>query len=432
MKRKVQSIIFMMLIFSLLTGCAKVADEKKMQEELEESTYAGLLADGEKIDQIEIVDRITDKKGKLDIVTCNITTEDADIKYLKRVTLNYSLQKKGWILDSVNVAPEYEWGKKPLRGVSEEKIENLLYNQVVEIEGEEWVITPDMVKNISIDHENADLENSSDTVTFDLTLSSKVEDAQGQLTVVYVFFNTWTVASIDISKTFTTTINADYAPDYTANDFIAEIAKQELELVDNKNEGQLFTFSSTPNQTVSILEEEITDFKIDSQQSSEKGMMQTYNCSCILNKPQVTFILNPIITCYYDSPVGWSIQSTNITYKLQEINILGEWTGTYTNVGNVTGSIILNITDIDSTGRIEATYSYTPDEISRFVQPGSYKLSGQINKNTMYIKLDEGDWIEEPAEHLYGDKHDVIAILCVDEGVIRGAGHNSSPFEVKQ
>lgn len=81
MKRKVQSIIFMMLIFSLLTGCAKVADEKKMQEELEESTYAGLLADGEKIDQIEIVDRITDKKGKLDIVTCNITKEDADIKY---------------------------------------------------------------------------------------------------------------------------------------------------------------------------------------------------------------------------------------------------------------------------------------------------------------------------------------------------------------
>ena len=85
MKRKVQSIIFMMLIFSLLTGCAKVADEKKMQEELEESTYAGLLADGEKIDQIEIVDRITDKRK---IRYCNM-------QYYKR-GCGYQILEKGY------------------------------------------------------------------------------------------------------------------------------------------------------------------------------------------------------------------------------------------------------------------------------------------------------------------------------------------------
>lgn len=99
----------LLITFSLvfLVSCGKkVADEEQIQIDLEAFTQKSILSDSEKIIEIAIDKRQTQKDEKLDTVWCTVQTED----------------ERGWILDEVSVSDKSSWVITPLIGVSDDEI----------------------------------------------------------------------------------------------------------------------------------------------------------------------------------------------------------------------------------------------------------------------------------------------------------------------
>lgn len=138
--------------------------------------------------------------------------------------------------------------------------------------------------------------------------------------------------------------------------------------------GNVITFVDTSNQQeIEVKKDSISDFKIESHESEDKGRDQIYKYSCKLSENSVEYGLTGEITYYYDYEDGWQIQPINIEYQLNSIDITGEWTGTYLGVGDDKGTAVLNIAEMEG-DKITGTYSYTPNKVSTYIQPGSYNV----------------------------------------------------------
>ena len=82
--RKSRCIVLLFIaVILLLSGCSSVANEKKIQSDLETDTQFDFLNEGEKIEKLEIEKRQTDKKQKIDTIWCMITTADTEVSYRK-------------------------------------------------------------------------------------------------------------------------------------------------------------------------------------------------------------------------------------------------------------------------------------------------------------------------------------------------------------
>ena len=96
----------------------------------------------------------------------------------------------------------------------------------------------------------------------------------------------------------------------------------------------------------------------------------------------------------------WNQVSITTEFKLESINLQGEWIGNYDGIGTE-GTATLNITAIEG-NKITALYSYTPSQISLYNEPGSY------------------------------EKCDIRAVYCIDEDKIEGLGKENSEIELKR
>ncbi|MCM1127055.1 MAG: hypothetical protein NC429_11355 [Lachnospiraceae bacterium] len=424
--KKMYLLIMLMVILSL-TGCAKAADEEQMRLDLEADAQFGVAKEGEEIQEIVIEKRQTDKKQKEDTVWCTIKTAKEGILYQKQVILTYGLYDKGWMLDDLMVNDPSQWILTPLEGINEDNVAVSLYGKSVTIDGEEWNITNGQIKNISVSKHETDLANEKDVVTAEVTIEEEVEEAKGELTIEYLFGRGWIINSISVNKDFVTSIKPESALDVTDEDLIAQVSGQSFVLRE-PDTSYIWTLEETMH-TVTINSNEISYFTIDNQESLSKGTKQIYHCQCSLIKPHVTFKLEIEIPYRYDSG-EWDLQSITITPQCEKLDIVGEWTGTYTDTP-FGGKAVLNITSADENGFITAVYSYYPEERDKYTAPGSYSVSGTINMSTLDMNLIAGDWIEEPSRiRIWNEKLDVVATLCVDEAAVKGTGQGSNPFVV--
>ena len=430
MKRKYLFIMVLILMLLSITGCSKVADEKQMQLDLESDIQFDFLKDEEKIEELVIEKRQTDKKQKLDTIWCTVTTAKEGISYQKEVILTYGLYDKGWILDNVSVNDYKQWIQTPIEGIAEDVISASLNGQSITIDGEEWNITTGNIKNISIDNHDTDLDKKTDIVTATLTLEEEVEEAKGKLTIHYLFDNGWKIETVSTSEEFVTSIKSEAALEVTNEDLIAHVSEQSFVLRAPKTDGVVAYWAvEEAMHTVTINSSEISNFAIENQESLFKGTQQIYHCQCTLTKPYVVFNLEIEIPYRYHSG-EWGLQQLNITPQCASLNIVGEWTGTYRDAP-FGGEARLKISDIDENGFITAVYSYYPSEEDKYTDPGSYNVSGTIDMSTLDMNLIAGEWIEEPSHWVHSwTKSDVSGTLCVDEAVIKGTGQNGCPFVI--
>ena len=77
-------------------------------------------------------------------------------------------------------------------------------------------------------------------------------------------------------------------------------------------------------------------------------------------------------------------------------------------------------------------YSYTPSQISLYNEPGSYNVSGTIDRESMIMNLQAGDWVNEPDRPVSYEKCDIRAVYCIDEDKIEGLGQENSEIELKR
>lgn len=387
-----------MLMMFALAGCgAKVADEEKIQTDLTSYKQNDFLAADEKITEIVIDKRQTDKDDKIDTVWCSVQTEDARCVYEKDFTLTYSLYDEGgWMLDDVSVNNRSEWVITPLTGISNEEISASLNGISITADNESWYVTKDNIKDISVNNQETNLKDETDVVTVSLTVDDLVEEAKGELVINYIFRNGgWVMDSMSGNENFVADMKTS-----------AALNIDDTALVNAVN-GQIFEYGS---QEISVNKDEISDFTVKSQEPSNKGAVQQYICSCILTKPCAVFSLDITVPYYYSE--GWNEQAVVINARCTSVDIVGLWSGT--NSGDYDE---LNITEMDEKGNISGSYAHRGSSKYNIY---SYYVTGTIKLDTLGIYLEAGDVIEEPKSSM--KIQDINAYIIIEDSSIKGSG----------
>jgi len=397
-----------------LTSCSSspVASENKIKTDLETSN--GFLAANEKIDQVVINKRQTISSQKKDTVWCTIDTDDTLIAYQRPVILTYDLyDKDGWILDNVVPDPSSQGVETPLKGVDTTSLASSLTGVNVNLNNEEWYITPDIIGNISVDKQDTNLDQKIDKITATVSLDSDVETAQGQLVLNYKFDNGWKLDSLTGNNDFTATYKPNAELKVSNDDLIAILIQKDIP----------FSNGAT-QQTISMSTDEITNFTIENDTSSQKGTVQTYDCSFLITKPNVTFNTKAQIIYTYNKIGGWSVNNITATPTVNSVNLVGDWTGE-----SPSGpcKLIINIQKVAADGSITAIFNFSALPINPDEPSGSFKMNGGIDLNTLQIVLKAGEWIEQPDN--WGTS-DMNGCLYVDDSEIKSI--DGYPFDIKQ
>jgi hypothetical protein len=177
-------------------------------------------------------------------------------------------------------------------------------------------------------------------------------------------------------------------------------------------------------QEIIIAKEEISDFKIEKQESKVKGTEESIYCSCTLNKKNVVLGLQMVF--HYSYGEQWEFKNVEITPETKSFDILGTWSGENIQPGSE-DKIVFDITKVEG-NKIEATYSYTP---TGYGEAGSYYVTGEIDTKTLNINLVAGDWIVKPEKDAF-QKQDIKAAINVDMGIIEGYGNHGYVFRVEK
>lgn len=120
MKKKTSLLLMLVFIMLCMTGCSSVPKEKQIKQDIMDASSSLALDENEKIVDIEIKDRKTDKKAKSDQVICIVKTELDNVSYEKGYTLSYHKFDNGWKMQSIIIGESADWVIKPLKGVNEE------------------------------------------------------------------------------------------------------------------------------------------------------------------------------------------------------------------------------------------------------------------------------------------------------------------------
>lgn len=415
MKRKYLLITFTtIIIFLILTGCSSVVKEKDIQRDLETYSKMEFLEKEESIDKIVIEKRDTNKKD--DTVWCTVITKNPEIAYEKNVVLFYhKYDKDGWVLDEISLDDSSEWKVTPLKGIDKKDIPLTLEGKSVMIDGESWNILENEVTEILIDKQETDLKSKTDKVWMTITLKGEVEKIKGKVVASYKFDDTWNLDEILETGDFVAELIPEKALNVTEDKLIEQLTKEKIVL------GSDSRFS----QEIAVMEDEVSDFKIESHEAKVKGTEQTFYCSCILNKSNVVFALKISIPYFYEGE--WLAQSMTVTPEIKTFDILGEWKGEYLAPG-IPGSAVLNITEVDG-NEITATYQYIPELINNLIEGGAYNVSGTIDIKTLNMRLVAGEWIEQP-KHDALVRQDIVAVINVDNAMIEGNAQEGYVFRV--
>lgn len=398
-----------------LWGCSEVAKEKEIKEDLTNYEEGELLEKGEKITEIVIDQRETDKKQGTDQVWCTVTIEDSKISSEQEMELSYhKYDKKGWTLDDVEVEDSDAWKISPLKGIEKKDIPETLGGEAIEIDGEKWEISKKEVQEISIDEQETDLEKKTDQVTMSVTLKGKVQQAKGQLVVSYKFDRHWGEGEILEAKNFVSEPIPEKELKITEDDLIERLSKEKIAYGDD----------SSMKQEIGIVKEEISDFKIEKQEAKKKGTEESISASCLLNKKYVVLGLQMVFHYAYDEQ--WEMTDIEMTTETESFDILGTWSGVNIKPGKE-DKVVFDITKVDG-NKIEAIYSYTPTGNG---EAGSYYAAGEIDLGTLNINLTAGDWIVKPENDAF-QKQDIQATLNVDLGIIEGSGNHGYVFRVEK
>ena len=374
MKKLLRKVLLLAAFLLVLSGCgAKTADEKRILTDLEQDTQFQFLEPGEEISEVIIEERQTDKKQKTDVVRCSVTVKDSQTAYKKGGVLVYVLQQKeGWILDNVSVDDAVQWVQTPLAGVEESSILPALAAYSVVADNERWDIKTDEVETFLVEQHETNLEAGTDTVTVSLTLDGEVEKAMGQLVISYRFDNGWNIDAISGDTEFTTAVKPEAALQVENEDLLDVIMnEQKFQYGEPKHESGYLTYAdNSTRQTITLDRACISDFVMENVVSSGKGSCRDYTCSFTLTKPYVTFRIEAEIQYCYSYTDGWESYLTVITPQVTDIDIDGEWIGTYQAAGD-SGDVRLSL-QTDENGLLTAVYSYVPAGSTGYDQPGSY------------------------------------------------------------
>jgi len=436
MKKYILAIVTLVLSF-ILAGCSasmssSIADEEAILEELKTGTMF-VLDEKEVIKEIVIEKRQTDEENRTDTVWCILNTEDEEVAYQKRAVLTYGYyDDKGWLLDDVEVGSHKEWGRTPLKGVNTTNIASNISDSKLRVKiGEDsWLLDSSSIAEATVEAQNTDLEKKSDEIIVKVTLDSQVQQAVGEVVLKYSFGSSWQLTSATTNGEFIAMEKPGTGLEVAEDDLLNAINNYVFMYEPKTTSEKISYGSSSYEQTVTLDKSQVSDFVIQSKEMREKGTLIQYHCSGVLTKAHAVFSFKVEIGYFYDGE-KWNFADAIFDSEVISANVLGEWKGTYKGIPR-NGTTTLNITNIDENGLITGVYSWTPDEINEYSQPGSYYVSGTMDLNTLCLNLIAGEWIDEPSWALSITKQNVECALYADAGQLLGRGHEGYYFTIAQ
>ena len=256
MKKKTSLLLMLVFIMLCMTGCSSVPKEKQIKQDIMDASSSLVLAENEKVVDIEIKDRKTDKKAKSDQVICIVKTELDNVSYEKGYTLSYHKFDNGWKMQSIIIGESADWVIKPLKGVNEEQIKNSLTYKTINVDGELWTIEDGEISDIVIKKQDTDLDKGKDKVTIKIKLNGEVEEVEGTIKAEYDFDKKWELKDMEDENDFSSKEKADKALNVNKEDLIAEL--------DYKLQDLLSHIKLLSNKTFVAADYEITPQDINS------------------------------------------------------------------------------------------------------------------------------------------------------------------------
>lgn len=415
MKKKI-SILVILCCMMFLTACSSKLSDEKISETVTPEIKK-VIAESENIDSIEVIEITTNDETKDTVADIKVVTNDGVIEYTRYYTTRYIYtEEKEWYLGSLSESTTENTIIRPISGVTEAMIINSLDNCLVDVEGEKWKIKKSKVKDLSIIEQTTELETMSDVVVVSFSIDDAVQQASGQMYLKYAFNEKWELSEYREKTNFIAETKPECELEITTELIMSAIEGKEIDI---KND--IYSY-----QTIAISKDNISNMEICDEKVTNKGRNIVVLCKCELKVGFVTMEMNFEIPYYYENE--WLPQSMDINYKIKDIDIVGKWNGRYTGIGNDKGSMTLEINEVSDDGKVMGTYSYTPDTIDKYHKAGSYKVSGEMDMETLYVKLKAGDWITKDSTATFVTKQDISIYFRLKDGKIEGVGQNSCPF----
>ena len=420
MKKQKIVLIIVSIMLVCLTACSKGTKDSEIEESIEDELESVLDSDDE-ITDIEILDKNFDKKDSYGLVYAKVVSATDEIQYIRYFSFSYGYDKDdGWEIETVNEAYKEKWDVVPLKGINENQIAKYLDGETIIINEDVWSIKEDNISDVTIVSHNTSLKDNKDVVVVSFTIDDSVMKASGELTLNLVFDTEWKLDTTEGEDSFSAVEKMECSHNVTEDELIDEILLHELTY--GGSEDEILSYYST-EQVISMNISEISDFVINSEESSSKGTIKTYNCSFLLSKLNVLFDVNAIITYEYVTVGVWSLVDISFVTSVNSLDMVGGWIGTYNGVPDQ-GECVLSIDTVDENGNIIGIYNYYPFEQNNVFQPGSFYVTGNINKDNLCISLIPGEWIEKPQWSTL--TMNISLQLMADEAVMYGTGHESS------
>lgn len=415
MRKRIASItVIMVCVLMLLTGCSGKISKETIRQDIE-PIVSEILSSDQTIDDIEILEYKSDEKKDTSVSIKVMSSDDvAEYTDYFMATYLYSADKE-YVFDTAFQVDKDKSTVTPIKGVNQDVITSSLKDKPIGIGKETWYLN--YVTDVTIESQDTNLKEKTDTVTVSLTANDKVQQAKGKLKLEYEFTKKWELNNISQDGEFTVSDKPDCALDITDEDLLAELVKNEVTIcADTSN-----------SQTLTMTEAEISDFEVYDKITGERGSLRRYFCKATLTKPNAKISLDAQIMYVYEG--SWLIQPVVITAKVESVDIEGKWNGTYTGTP-YSGKASLDIEEVTEDRKVKGVYSYTPDTITKNSKAGSYKVSGSIDMTSLTMKLDAGDWVVKDSSALSVTKTDITAVMDLENAEIEGLGQENSPFVV--
>lgn len=431
MKKKLLLFFTLFVLIFIFAGCGNKISEKQLKSELETNSKYSFLSNDETITDIIIEKSELNDDKTTEIISTMVTTENSEIEYKKGVVFTYSKDSdKNWQIDKIDISKKSEWSIKPLKGITEKSIKETLEGETISVDGEEWLIEKSNIKDLKIKKQSTDIKNKKDKVVLSLSLDDLVETASGELTIDYIFNDKWEINNLASDKSFTAEVKPEFEINMSSDKLLNELDGQTFvfgETPEREIISQIVSIDASNKQSIKIEKDNITDFKIEKSSSISKGTIQEFDCSMKIKKQYATFSLNAKMLYSYSDK--WTLQSIEFDSSLEEVNLTGEWKGTYTAAGD-RGEAVLKITECTADGNISGIYSWVPITIDKYREPGSYYVKGTVDKDEFILLLQAGDWINKPEKALSVTKVGINTVFYVDEEKIIGIGHENSSIKL--
>lgn len=416
-KRKTLLITLVTLIL-LLTGCGSSLKDDTIINDIKAGLESS-LNEKETIDSVEITNRDTDKETKETTVFMTITSNDGMIEYVRHFVAWYSVNDDNeWYLIEIDKNKVSDWTTRPISGVTKDNILSSLIGEDIWCGDDCWEISTNNVKELEIVSQKTNLTEYTDEIKVEITLDSKLQNVTGEITVRYEFNERWRIKEVIQDNDFVGETKEEFSLKVSENDL-----KQLL-----TREGSVLITSSSNTQEITVSDTEISDFKINDIIITDKGERRKYKCTCTITEPLAILKLKLEFTYLFDDS-EWYLFEPGIICETEivSLNITGRWTGRYKGAG-ASGTSTLSIDSISEDGTIIGIYSYVPDSIDKYSNAGSYKVSGKIDTDTLYMNLIAEDWINEDSSPFM--KTDIRANVFISDMKIEGLGQHGYPFTV--